>query len=154
MKPELKNNMTHSLITISKNATAAEAYSVMNSEWIRHLPVIEDTTDYIVGIISDRDLLKAPHSTTPIYSLMSSPVRCFDISTPVRTVVKSMIDNKLSAFLITDKSEVAGIVTSEDMLLLLSQLLKDDHSAKWILSEFLVNPVLQRSIDLAAQAGI
>lgn len=154
MKPELKNNMTHSLVTISKYATASEAYKVMTAEWIRHLPVKDDSQDYIIGILSDRDLLRSPHPTTPVLELMSAPVRSYDISTPVRTVVSSMIEEKLSAFLITNKDEVVGIVTSEDMLLLLSQLLKEDPSAKWILSEFLVNPVLQRSIDLAAQAGI
>lgn len=154
MKATLKENMSRSLITIGRNAKCAEAYKLMTEEWIRHLPVLDETGQYVVGMLSDRDLLRSPHPTTPVYELMSSPVQSFDIDTPIRTVVQAMIDDKLSAFMITNKGDIAGIITSEDLLLLLSQLLKEDLNPKWVLSEFLVNPVLQRTVDMASQAGI
>lgn len=155
MRPSLKNNMTSNLITISKHATAAEAHKVMMNHWVRHLPVTDDSGDYIVGMLSDRDVLRSPHTGNLIFELMSSPVRTFDVETPVKAVVSAMIDEKISAFIVTENDEVKGIVTSEDMLLLLSKILTESEgSRKWILSDFLVNPVFQRSVDMVAQAGI
>lgn len=154
MKAALRNNMTHKLITVGKLVTAGEAYKLMVSSSIRHLPVVDEAGEYIVGMLSDRDLLRSPHSTTPIYELMSAPVRTFDVETPVKKVVQAMIDEKLSAFIVTGKDEIAGIVTSEDMLILLSKVLEEEQSPKWILSEFLVNPIFQRTINMASQAGI
>lgn len=154
MKAALRNNMTHKLITVNKHVTAHEAYKVMVVNWIRHLPVTDDSGEYIVGMLSDRDLLRSPHPTTPIFELMSAPVKTFDVETPVKKVVQTMIDDKVSAFIITEKEEIVGIVTTEDMLLLLAQVLEDEESPKWILSEFLVNPVFQRAVNMAAQAGI
>lgn len=154
MKATLRNNMTHNLVTINKHATAEEAYKLMVTSWIRHLPVVDDSGEYIVGMLSDRDLLRSPHPKTPIFELMSSPVKTFDVETPVKTVVQAMIDGKVSAFIITGKEEIVGIVTSEDMLILLSKALEEEQSPKWILSEFLVNPIFQRTINMASQAGI
>lgn len=154
MKATLKNTLTHKLITLGKNVTAEEAYKTMMVNWIRHLPVVDESGEYIVGILSDRDLLRSPHPNTPIYELMSQPVKTFDVETPVNEVVKAMIDEKKSAFIITGKDEIAGIVTSEDMLVLLSKILDEGESPKWILSEFLVNPLFQRTVNMASQAGI
>ncbi|MEN0059450.1 MAG: CBS domain-containing protein [Bdellovibrio sp.] len=154
MKPALENNISRKLVTIQKNMKASEAYALMANEWIRHLPVVDDKGEMVIGMISDRDVLRASRPDKPVAELMSSPVRTFDIGTPIRTVVTAMIDAKMSAFLITERDEIVGIITSEDMLLLLAQLLKEEASAKWILSEFLVNPLLQKTVTMTAQAGI
>lgn len=154
MKAALKNNMTRRLVTLNKHVHANEAYKVMSEGSIRHLPVTDDTGEYIVGMLSDRDLLRSPHPTTPIFELMSTPVRTFDIDTPIRSVLNAMIEEKISAFIITGKEGIEGIVTTEDMLILLAQMLEDEESPKWILGEFLVNPVFQGTVNMASQAGI
>jgi CBS domain-containing protein len=154
MKVALKNNISRRLITLNKHALANEAYKLMNERVIRHLPVTDDTGEYIVGMLSDRDLLRSPHPTTPIYELMSTPVRTFDVDTSVREVLNAMIEEKKSAFIVTGKEGIEGIVTIEDMLILLRQVLQDEESPKWILSEFLVNPVFQQTVNMVSQAGI
>lgn len=154
MKVNLRNNMSQKLITINHSATAGEAYKIMTANWIRHLPVVDESGDYIIGMLSDRDLLRTPNPSTPVKELMSFPVKTFDVETPVQRVVKAMINEKLSAFIITRQDQIAGIVTSEDMLILLSKILDEEESAKWVLSEFLVNPVFQRTVNMASQAGI
>jgi CBS domain-containing protein len=154
MKTNLRNNMTRNLVTINKHAHAGDAYKIMSAHMIRHLPVVDDTGEFIVGMLSDRDLLRSPHPVTPVYELMSSPVRTFDVETPLRLVVQAMIDEKISAFIITGKEDIMGIVTTEDMLILLSKILQDEDSSKWVLNEFLVNPVFQRAVNMTTQAGI
>lgn len=154
MKALLKDHITRHLVTIDKNATAEDAYKLMTNNWVRHLPVLDSENDLIVGMLSDRDLMRAPTNKKPVYELMSSPVRTFEITTPVKKVVQTMIEDKLSAFLITRNEDVVGIVTTEDMLLLLAQFLTEEESSKWILGEFLVNPALQSGVNMVSQAGI
>ncbi len=154
MKMALKDHMTRKLVTVDKNATAAEAHRLMTNFWIRHLPVMDQDQEYIVGMLSERDLLRASSPETPVEKLMTTPLKTFGIETPVRDVVDAMIEEKVSAFLITKKEEIVGIVTSEDMLVLLDQLLSHDDSISWNLNEILINPALQRAAYLVGQAGI
>ncbi len=154
MKPTLKNNMSHKLHTISEKETQAEAYKLMVNMWIRHLPVVDATGKSVIGIVSDRDLLKADSPTTPVAQLMTSPVKSFDINTPIRKVVEAMVADKVSAFLIMENEEVAGIVTSEDMLTLLSHLLKEEKSPVLVINEILTNPIFQRTVNMASNVGI
>ena len=56
---------------------------------------------------------------------MSWPVHTFDKNTDLRFVANQMIAEKISAFLITDDKKIVGIVTSDDMLKALIELLED-----------------------------
>ncbi|WP_347358073.1 CBS domain-containing protein [Bdellovibrio sp.] len=156
MKIALKDHMTRKLITVNKDAPAAEALRLMNNYWIRHLPVLDAEEDYIIGMLSERDLLRSPSSDTPVSKLMTSPIKTFSIEAPMKSVVDAMIEEKVSAFLITKEDEVVGIVTSEDMLILLDQMLKKDESseAPWVLGDLFANPLLQRTAYLVGQAGV
>lgn len=154
MKVLLKNQITRSLTCIAEETKVFEAKQLMKNNWIRHLPVIDINGEYVVGMISDRDLLRAKNEDQKVNELMSSPIKTFDIETPVKTIVHAMIEAKMSAFLITKEDEIIGIVTTEDMLLLLSQTLTETNKTEMILSQYLANPVLQGSINLLSQAGI
>lgn len=154
MKAKLKDNMTRDLVTIKRTAKASDAYKVMMNNWFRHLPVTDETGEFVVGMLSDRDLLRSPDHSRLVQDLMTSPVRTFDIETPMKKVVTAMIDEKLSAFMIMKNDEIAGIVTTEDMLLLLSQYLNEDENTRAILGEFLVNPAFQSTMNSLSQAGI
>ncbi|MGZ3773517.1 MAG: CBS domain-containing protein [Pseudobdellovibrionaceae bacterium] len=151
----LKDHMTRELITIGRTSTLAEAHRVMTNHWIRHLPVVDDAEEYIIGMLSERDLFSA--STTPnipVEKIMSKPLRTFSVDTSVKTVVEAMIDEKISAFLITKEDEIVGIVTSDDLLVLLDQMLKMEEPQKWDLSDLLANPTLQRTAYIIGQSGI
>ncbi|KYG68334.1 CBS domain-containing protein [Bdellovibrio bacteriovorus] len=154
MKLVLKNHISRKLITVPKTATAAEAQRLMANYWIRHLPVMDEEDDYIVGMLSDRDLMRASSVEVTVDKIMTSPIKTFDIDTPIDDVVEAMIEEKVSAFLITKEDEVVGIVTTEDMLVVLHQVLKKEDTSTWNLSEILVNPALQRAAYLVGQAGI
>ena len=57
--------MSKKLITIKDTYSLESAYNVMQTHSIRHLPVLNDQ-DEVVGIISDRDLMRGVHSTTTL----------------------------------------------------------------------------------------
>ncbi len=154
MKTQLKNQMSRQLLTIPETATVTEAYQVMINEWIRHLPVTSADGEHIVGIVSDRDLLGAEDDSWSVKKVMSPHVRSCDVSTPIRKIVHSMIDNKISSYLITKKDEVHGIVTTEDMLILLSQFLSKEEESELLVQKWIANPVTQNAMHMLSQAGI
>lgn len=151
----LKDHMTRRLITINSNESAAEALRLMKNFWIRHLPVLDEEENYIVGMLSERDILSASSKDAQVKTLMSTPIRTFDIETPLKNVVESMIEEKISAYLITKKEEIVGIITSEDMLLFLDQILTEkDENPSWVLGDLLSSPTLQKAAYLVGQAGV
>lgn len=154
MKMALKDHMTRKLTTINVDAPASEARRLMANFWIRHLPVMDKDDEYIIGMLSDRDLLTATSSETPVSKLMSSPIKTFDINTPIKVVVGAMLKEKISAFLITKHEDVVGIVTSEDMLVLLNEILNKDEATRWSLLELFTSPAIQRTAYSVSQAGI
>ncbi len=154
MKLNLKDHMTKKLITVDKDASVAEARRLMTNYSIRHLPVLDSEKDFIVGMLSDRALLQATSDDLSVEEFMSTPIRTFDIQTPLSDVVRAMIVENISALLITEAEEIVGITTSGDMLILLNELLRKKESPTWSLSDVLTNPALQKAAYIVGQTGI
>ncbi|MNK87384.1 inosine 5'-monophosphate dehydrogenase [compost metagenome] len=154
MRLSLKDHMSRKLQVISEDDTVDNALHMMRNNWIRHLPVLDRNNEAVIGMISERDLLVAPRIQAPVRSIMSTPVKIFDINTPLDSIVHAMVEEKISAYLITDNEEVVGIVTSEDMLVLLEDLLNKADAPPKTVMELLMNPVLQRTMNMMSQAGI
>lgn len=152
-------NMTKKLITVSWHEPIEKASRLMEMHRIRHLPVL-DSQAKVVGILSDRDVLRATNPsrlgfspTAVIGDFMSWPVVTVSASTPVRQIAEGMIDEKLSAFLVTKgKDEVVGIVTTEDLLRLLIKLMKEEGAG--VSSAVAYNPLVHELIQEMECAGI
>ena len=154
MRLSLKDHMSRKLLVISESDTVENALHMMRNNWIRHLPVLDHNNEAVIGMVSERDLLASIKTQIPVRAVMSTPVKIFDVGTPLDSVVHAMISEKISAYLITDNEEVIGIVTSEDMLVLLEELLTNDDSKPTTVMDLLMNPVLQRTMNMMSQAGI
>ena len=124
--------MTGDVVTIDADATGHDAVSLMVSNKIRHLPVV-DRAGLLCGIVTDRDLrhrLFAPevfHSigTVPIERLlsavrtrdvMSAPVISVSPNTELEEAARVMAAEKLGSLPIVDRGRVAGIVPETDPL--------------------------------------
>lgn len=137
MSINLSNNMSKKLVTVSEKMMVEEALMVMKNHHFRHLPVVNDKND-IVGIVSDRDLYKALNTEeVELGGIMSKPIYKVDVKTNMKEIVDNMIKMKISAFLVTRDGEATGIITSEDMMQLLSQLLEGEKAGLSLLDEFL-----------------
>ena len=170
-KYTLSDEMTKNLVSIKKNEKMEEAYRLMYCNKIRHLPVV-DTDGDIVGILSDRDVQRAMRSDISesfgfklesvefkensfVEDYMSWPVKTFEKETDIKLVLQKMIDEKVSAYLILDKEEVVGIVTTDDFLHLLMKLLDEDKEPKqMILGDVLANPLFGRVAQTVSDLGI
>lgn len=144
MRKEANEIMTKKLITISMSASMLEAYKIMFSRKIRHLPVV-DSLGNIIGILSDRDVqraMKLEHRQNAFQDesidfdpadktkdFMSFPIKTVNSTSSVRDVALMMLNEKISAFLVVDNNELpCGIVTTDDMLKLLISFLDKDPS--------------------------
>ena len=56
---------------------------------------------------------------------MSTPVRMVTKSANIKSVIEEMLTNKISSLLVANEQNIIGIVTTEDLLKLLSQVLED-----------------------------
>jgi CBS domain-containing protein len=151
MEHNTQEIMTKKLVTIPYKATLIEAYEIMAKRKIRHLPVT-DHNQQIIGIISDRDLQRAMRpekisdrsSTTNSYGVdvaltfdptfevrdfMSFPIKEVEQTMTIEAVATRMLHDKVSAYIVTQRTRPVGIVTTDDMLKFLVQMLRDDPSS-------------------------
>ena len=132
--------MTANPVTVSEQATVAEAADLLRDLAIRHLPVVRGGA--LVGILSDRDLgaldlwtpagvedLKALRArrATPVLRVMSADVVSVDPETGVGEIIAAMIETKIGAVPVVDPAtqEVVGIVSYVDVLRAVQDLVEE-----------------------------
>ncbi len=126
MEMKTKDFYSKHLITIPEWETAEAGLRLMKNNYIRHLPVTDAKTGEIIGIVSDRDLIaEIDKPEFFVRDLMNRNVVAFDLYTPLKRIVDEMIDKKVSSAMIKSQGQYCGIITSEDMLQVLSMLLGD-----------------------------
>ena len=128
---------TEKLITVPLSHKVDEAMSIMRKYQIRHLPVA-NADEKIIGLVSDRDLLLNSGCDEKLVSdIMKTDLITFDIKAELKYVVESIIENKISAVLVTRGHHIVGIVTSEDLLNVLLKYLNADDSTPTFLEDYI-----------------
>ena len=114
--------MTRRVVTVSPAATLQEAYETMQSERIRHLPVVEEGR--LAGVITDRDLRLATSTLAPapfapdakVGDVMNRTVRTTDAMDPVEDAARTMREHKIGCLPVLEGGRLAAIVTGIDLL--------------------------------------
>ena len=137
--------MTMYPVTVTPQATIAEALDLMRDLDIRHLPVVERGA--LVGMLSDRDLaylnvgaaltdegaaaLKR-ELATPVIKVMRSDVICVEPETDLSDVIGLLLEHKIGAIPVIrpDTQAVVGIVSYIDVLRAVQDLLEDDRAVR------------------------
>ncbi len=133
--------MTSNLHTIRNDALMLDAEQLMKKLSIRHLPVVNESGE-IVGILSDRDVQRAVtvvNSETgrsnyiqnhkKVIDFMITALHTINETDRIESVIRDMIEMKISCFLVRSKSdEITGIVTTDDFLLYLLDLLGEKRN--------------------------
>lgn len=119
--------MTKKPVTVPTTAKVRDALNLMQSQEIRHLPVLNETKE-LVGMLSDRDLRSArlppeAASGTSVMDLRVSEVMSADPlsiepDTEVGEIIDHLIENKVGAVPVVDPEtgELVGIVSYIDVL--------------------------------------
>ena len=118
--------MSSNLISISEDRDIETAQGLMIVNKIRHLPVVNANNE-LSGIISTKDVAAAPDRRKPIKSIMTTPVRIVKKGANVKSVIEIMLKHKIFSVLVANEEDVVGIVTTDDLLKLLSQVLEDSE---------------------------
>jgi len=133
--------MSHPLLTISPDMPISEAISMMNTEKVRHLVVVEKNK--LVGLVTKNVLesaLPSKATTLSIYELnylidkitvanvMVKDVFTADEAMPVEEAARIMADNKISCLPVLRGQEVVGIITETDLFHIFLELLGARHS--------------------------
>lgn len=120
--------MTTAVISATPQTAVLDAMDLMDTENIRHLPVVDG--DRVVGMVSDRDLARFARralSTRTIepgapgrarlVDVMSSDPLCVTASDDVDEVIASMLDSRIGAVPVTDPDgHLVGVVSVVDVL--------------------------------------
>ena len=122
--------MSTDVVTIPQTATVRDALRALDELDVRHLPVVDERRE-VVGMISDRDLIRLDRSSDelaqPISEVMSSDVIVVTPATEITEIIDLMTENRIGAVPVVDNdSQLAGIVSYVDVLREAGKALSDE----------------------------
>jgi CBS domain-containing protein len=119
--PLVKDYMTVGMITINHEQSVLEAVDKMVQKNISSVAIVDDN-DRIIGILTERDIVKAVQNrtlsnNTAAGSLMSRPIATISGNSHVEDAAKTMAANKIRHLLVTEpiNQQVVGIITVTDL---------------------------------------
>ena len=110
--------MSTALLTVNASEPISEAYAEMAVGIVRHLPVVDDR-GRLVGVLSDRDVLRALSAKHPpcVAEVMSRDVITTRPEANAHVAADLMLDNKISSLpVVDDTGALVGLVTQTDYL--------------------------------------
>ncbi len=124
--------MRRRVVTAAPSTTIQEALSLLRSNRIRHLPVVEN--DKLVGIVSDRDMRDALPSClcehddddlvlqSPISEIMHRDVITAHPLDFIEDAANTVYEYKVGSLPVVEADRLVGIVTESDILYRLVEL--------------------------------
>lgn len=133
----VKERMTRNLIVVAPDQTVPQAVRLMRENHIRRLPVV-DKGGHLVGIVSDRDLLRASPSPATslsvweiaylldeikVRTVMTAKVLTVTGDTPLEDAARVLAENKIGGLPVLDDGALAGMITETDLFRAFVELL-------------------------------
>ena len=132
---EVADVMTGKVVTLSPHHSFSEAANLMNDRYFRHCVVV-DAHGQIVGVISDRDILRAmarnPNARSKsLDQIMTHNPVTVRRHTPIADAVSKILSKRINCLpVVEEDGSVCGIVTSTDLIKSYQQLLEMMHKAR------------------------
>ncbi len=139
----VRDAMTRDVVTLGTEASAGEALGLCRQYGIRHLPVVDRDGGRLVGLVSDRDLrdVSPPRGSGEGEATLTW-VRLRDVMTPnplsihpldtIEHAAQMIYENKIGCLPVVADGELAGIVTSSDMMRTLIELIGAHGTGSWL----------------------
>lgn len=127
---KVRDLMTEDVKTVGPKDTLSTVYDLMDTERIRHLPVV-DEDGALVGIISSRDLVKATYGAStdlPMSAqrqlldgvfaeqIMNTAPETAEPSTDLREAGEMLLEYKLGCLPVVEGESLVGILTESDFV--------------------------------------
>ena len=139
----VRDYMTTSVTTLPDDARLLDAALLIRRTGKRHVPILSPEGK-VVGIISDRDVSRLAPSmmaqmtpedynrvfeATPITKAMTKNPLSVSPDAPVAEAVSLLYTKKIGALLAVEDGKLVGILTVNDMLGLLNELLTEPQTS-------------------------
>ena len=136
----VRDFMTRDVYTLGPGASAAEAWALCEGHGIRHVPIVEEGR--LVGMVSDRDLrdVSPPRGDRAgqtlqwvrIEEMMTRDLFTIDPLATIEQAAREIHDRRIGCLPVVADGELAGIVTSSDMMRTLIELTGAHGVGTWI----------------------
>lgn len=132
---EVADVMIAKVVTLSPHNSFSEAANLMSDRYFRHCVVV-DTRGQLVGVISDRDILRAlarnPNARSKsLDQIMTRNPVTVRRHTSISEAVSKIVSKRINCLpVVEENGSVCGIVTSTDLLKSYQQLLEMMHKAR------------------------
>lgn len=127
-----RDQMSSPVVTLPFTATLGQAWDLVHAKRFRHIPIVS-SEESLVGILSDRDLLRGTVDATllgfqqskqpltfPIRDLVSHPVLVATPEAEVRAIARMLLEERVGAMpVVGETGELVGIITRSDILRIL-----------------------------------
>lgn len=132
----VRDIMTQEVTTLKRNETLTLADDIMQLGRIRHLPVLGDDGQQLVGIVSQRDLFRGAlaralgygqHAqrkvldTLFVKEVMSSDVITTTPDTPLVEAARVLVERKIGCLPVVEDGRLVGIVTEGDFVAMVAR---------------------------------
>ena len=113
------------LHTIEPEATVQAAITIMSSEKISAIPVIEN--EKLIGIISERDYVrkiasqKIPAWSVKTHEIMTKEVITVTTDDPIKDCMTLMTENQIRHLPVMENEKLVGIISITDVVRLLNK---------------------------------
>jgi acetoin utilization protein AcuB len=113
--------MTRHVVTLSSHHSISDAVTLMAKHSFRHFLVV-DTPGRLLGVVSDRDILRVLARTTnwhntSVSQFMSQDLITVKVDTDISLAVGKMLSKRINCLpVVDDDNNVCGIITSTDLL--------------------------------------
>jgi CBS domain-containing protein len=113
----IKEFMSHTLVTASPNATAADVRELMNRYDIGAIPIAEtDELQRIIGIVTDSNLRNIEDGQTPVDRIMSRQLYFIDQNASTASAAALMLENGIHHLLVRKCEQWVGMISSFDLI--------------------------------------
>lgn len=170
MNYQARASMTENVFVTLWSESLQSAFDKMRHLHIRHLPVV-DQNGNIVGMLSERDLQRAMTVVPPsianrdqvaefdpdfiVRDFMSQEVHTISEKANLKEAAQAMNSLKVSSLVVTNANrEMVGILTNEDLLVVLIGLLNRQPSVVDEFKNLCYNSPLGAIANLLNQSGI
>ena len=132
----VEKRMSHQVVTVQPEIQITKAHKLMAQEKIQQMPVVKNGK--LVGLVSERDILKAyPSSVTTlsvweiasllekikVKDIMAKNVLTVQEKTSIEEAARIMVDNKIGSLPVMREDELVGIITEADLFNVMLEML-------------------------------
>lgn len=142
MNQRVSEIMTANVVTISLDEKLDLVDEIMTNGDIRHMPVTQGGA--VVGLLSQRDLLRAKLSTvlehseedsrdlleaTDVENVMTKDVKFADPNEPITHAAKRMLEMKIGCLpVVGEGNELLGLITETDVMRYFVEFVENNES--------------------------